>query len=353
MRQKIGVIGGGIIGMSVAWSAQRSGHEVMIFESQKNHAMSSSCAAAGMLAAQLEQEPSEEILAPILYKSQKLWHDFHKKLQHDSNISLDYMQNGTMLVATDQDTFAKLQHYNGYLQKLGQTPIYLNPRQARNKEPLLSPRVTGALFCPDDHHVDPRMVICALETVLHNRIAYNHEITTLQRSAKNNQLTITTQNNESYTFDKVIIANGAWANQHHFIDDIPRIDPVKGQAIYVQMPEYTPPISHVLWGDDVYLVPRNNKRIYIGATVEHLGFDNRTTVQAIYHLLKQARLVLPNILEATITETIIGYRPRPMNDMPVVRESDTKNVFLCLGHYRNGILLAPWTCQVMGELLNW
>jgi glycine oxidase len=336
----IALIGGGFIGLSLAWWLRRAGWSVTVYESARDVTRSAGYAAAGMLAAQLEQEPGEEHLAPLLSESQRLWPAFRDALESDSGLSLDYQDAGTLMVATDANGLARLRHDQAYLRRLGWDPQWLMAAEARAREPWLSPQTLGALFCPADHHVDPRRVLGALGHVLGDVILYNRQVVHLTPTPKGVEITENT--GQKTKFDRVILCQGAWAGQEALIPDLPPLDPVKGQALYLTMPG--PSLSHVVWGEDVYLVPRCDHRLYIGATVEPVGFDTRITAGGLYHLLKQARLVVPTMLEGAITETLIGYRPRTLNDTPVVQPSSVPGVFMALGHYRNGVLLAPWTC---------
>ena len=344
----VAIVGGGFIGLSLGWWLGRLGWDVTVYERAPDVTRSAGYAAAGMLAAQLEQEPGEEQLAPLLSQSQRLWPAFRDALESDSGLSLDYQTGGTLMVATDANGLARLRHDQTYLRRLGWDPEWLMAEDARTREPWLSPQTLGALFCASDHHVDPRCVLAALTKVLGPRIVYNARV--MQLSPTPHGVDVIQDNGQKQHYDRVILAQGAWAGEHPLVPDLPPLDPVKGQALSVTMP--TPCLSHVVWGEDVYLVPRHDNRLYIGATVEPLGFDARITAGALYHLLKQARLVVPAILEAEVTEIIIGYRPRTLNDTPVVRPSIIPNVIMAVGHHRNGVLLAPWTCEEVGGVVS-
>jgi glycine oxidase len=344
----VAIVGGGLIGLSVGWWLGRLGWDVTAYEGTRDITRSAGYAAAGMLAAQLEQEPGEEHLAPLLAHSQRLWPSFRDALEADSGLSLDYQAGGTLMVATDANGLGRLRHDQAYLRRLGWDPQWLMAEEARRLEPWLSPQTLGALFCPSDHHVDPRRVLQALTQVLGPRVVYHASI--VQLSPTPHGVEVIQSHGAKQSFDAVILAQGAWAGNPPLVPDLPPLDPVKGQALYVRMS--TPCLSHVVWGEDVYLVPRHDNRLYIGATVEPLGFDTRITAGALYHLLKQGRLVVPSILEAEVTESIVGYRPRTLNDTPVIRPSIVPNIIMAVGHHRNGVLLAPWTCEVIGELVG-
>jgi glycine oxidase len=151
--------------------------------------------------------------------------------------------------------------------------------------------------------------------------------------------------------DAVVIAAGAWSRQIEGLPEglRPPVRPVKGQMIALRMDPASPLVRHVLWAPGVYLVPRNDGRLLIGATVEEKGFDAALTAGGVLSLLESAWRAIPAIEELSIDEMWVGHRPGSRDDAPVLGPTPIDGLFYACGHGRNGILLAPITAQVLAN----
>lgn len=351
---KIGIIGAGIIGLSIGWILAKKGFEVTAFD--KGEAGKGAVwASAGMLAAISETEPSEEKLLPLLLKSQSIWPDFAQELKKDSGIDVEYRDEGTLLVALDYDEAAKLKFRYEFLKSLNLNLEILSSEEALEIEPFLTPNITMAMFSQKDHQVNSRKVVLALKEAFLNKGGNLKENCSVQKiSIKENKIEYIVANSERYYFDKVILAAGAWSNQIEGIpkNAIPPVRPVKGQALAIKSDPKNPVIKHVIWGSDAYMVPRNDGSIVIGATMEEKGFDDSITVGAIYNLLKAAWEMVPMVYELPIVEMWCGFRPGSRDDAPILGPTDVEGLILATGHFRNGVLLTPITAYSIVELIE-
>jgi Glycine/D-amino acid oxidases (deaminating) len=212
-----------------------------------------------------------------------------------------------------------------------------------------------AIFSEKDHQVNSRKVALALKNAFLNNRGILKEYCPVQKVfVENNKLKYIVANGERHEFDAVILAAGAWSNQIEGLpkDSLPPVRPVKGQALAIQSDPKNPIIRHVIWGADAYMVPRNDGKIIIGATVEEKGFDSSITVGAIYNLLKAAWEMVPIVYELPIVEMWCGFRPGSRDDAPILGPTDIEGLILATGHFRNGILLAPITAYSISEYIE-
>ncbi|MFP3190784.1 MAG: glycine oxidase ThiO [Thermoproteota archaeon] len=351
---KIGIIGAGICGLSTGWILAKKGFDVTAFDRAES-GKGAVWASAGMLAAVSETEPSEEKLLPLLLKSQSLWPSFAADLFKDSGIDVEYRTEGTLLIAQDYDDASKLKFRYEFLKSLNLNLEILSPEEALEIEPFLTHNLTMAIFSEKDHQVNSRKVALALKNAFLNNRGILKEYCPVQKVfVENNKLKYIVANGERHEFDAVILAAGAWSNQIEGLpkDSLPPVRPVKGQALAIQSDPKNPIIRHVIWGADAYMVPRNDGKIIIGATVEEKGFDSSITVGAIYNLLKAAWEMVPIVYELPIVEMWCGFRPGSRDDAPILGPTDIEGLILATGHFRNGILLAPITAYSISEYIE-
>ncbi|MEE2956394.1 MAG: glycine oxidase ThiO [Pseudomonadota bacterium] len=356
----IAIIGGGVCGLAIGWRLAERGLDVTIFERKKG-GMESTWAAAGMLAPQAEAEHAEEALLPLALKSLKMWKCFAEDLYKTTGVDVDYRGHGTLVVALDRDDLEHLQHRFQYFKTLGLNVEWLNGYEARKREPHLSASVTGAIFSSLDHQVDSRKVVKALKKAFikcGGVLKENTEvikILTKEKAVRGLELV-----DNEIKAEKVVIAAGAWSRNLYGLPEHsrPPVRPLKGQMVSVQMEVNTPLIEHVVWGPgngivpSIYLVPKGDGRLLIGATVEEMGFDKKLTVGGMLELLRLAWDVLPGIYDLPVVESWAGLRPASRDDAPILGSTKTDGLFLATGHHRNGILLAPLTANAMAENIN-
>ncbi|HTJ34906.1 MAG TPA: glycine oxidase ThiO [Dactylosporangium sp.] len=327
----VGIIGGGVIGLSIAFELlERGVEDITVYDPDPS--ASAGLVAAGMLAPTAESNYGEEALQALMLESMGRWASFAGRVEARTGHDLAYRAEGTLLVALTGDDQAEIDRLVGYYRRAG-TPIEpLTGRQLREREPLLSPRVRGGAFAPGDHQVDPRRLLGALRS-LPLRFA-PHKIDELSTVRE----------------DVIIIATGAGSAS---LTGLP-VRPVKGQLLRLRGPE--PLLTHVIRGvasgRHVYLVPRADGELVIGATEEERGADTTVTAGGVLDLLRPAADLVPGVAELALAETLAGLRPGTPDNAPVLGRLDGDRVLVATGHHRNGVLLAPVTGEVIADLVT-
>ena len=347
----IAIIGGGICGLSIGWRLALAGRPVTIFE-RGEAGRGATWAAAGMLGAQLEAEPGEETLLPLLLESRDLWPEFAEELEAASGMSVGLRREGTLAVALDRDDAEKLAFNYDYHRSQGLEMEWLDGRQARALEPYLSPKVMAAVFSPRDHQVDNRKAAVALKRAFINAGGILREQAEVEEILSDRRrITGIWVAGEEIACETVVLAAGAWSRGIKGLPENmrPPVRPVKGQMLSLRMPEAL--LQHVVAGPGAYLVPRLDGVLLIGATVEEQSFDTALTAGGIYELLRRARDCMPGIHELEIAEMWAGLRPTSRDDAPILGPAALDGLVIATGHHRNGILLAPITARVIADYL--
>jgi glycine oxidase len=349
----VAVIGAGVIGLAIAWRLAQRGAKVTVFD--KGAAGSgASHAAAGMLAAHLEAEPREENLVALNRVSQALWPAFAAELEAASGLAVDLRTEGTLLLALTGDDQSRLKHVLAFQKSLGLPLEWLTTAEVRRREPHLTPGISGAIFSPQDHQVDNRAVAAALREAALKAGVTLRENTPVERIVtSDNRVTGVGIGNETLSAETVILAAGAWSRGIAGLPtaSLPPVRPVKGQMLALRMDAKAPLLTHVVWAPGAYLVPRNDGRLLIGATVEEKGFDANLTAGGQLALLEATWRALPGIEELPIHEQWVGFRPGSRDDAPIIGESSVPGLVYATGHYRNGILLTPVTAEAIAALV--
>lgn len=347
----IAIIGGGVCGLGIGWRLAQAGRPVTVVE-RGRAGMGASWAAAGMLAPQVEAEPSEEPLLALTRLSRDLWPDFAAEVEAASGVSVDYRCEGTIVVALDRDDVEHLRHRYDYQISLGLDLEWITGSEARRREPHLARGVSAAVFSAVDHQVDNRRLTDALceafiragGVLLENTTV--HEV--IHKCGRVEGLRL---DDDVLKAETVIVAAGPWSRDIPGLpEDIkPPVRPLKGQMLALQMPRSAPLIDHVIWGPDIYLVPRSDGRLLVGATVEEMGFDENITAGGMMDLLRDAWDVLPGIYDLPVIETWVGFRPASRDDAPILGPTAMAGLIMATGHHRNGILLAPITARCIAD----
>jgi glycine oxidase len=352
---RVAVIGAGVIGLAIAWRLAQRGVSVTVFE-KGEAGQGASHAAAGMLAACSEAEPGEEALVALGRRSQALWPAFAAELEEASGVAVDLRNEGTLLLALTADDQARLTHDLAFQKSLGLPLEWISAAEARRREPHLGPRLAGALFSPEDHQVDNRRLVAALRIAAERAGVTIREQTAVTRLVLANGRVsgVTLADASTFDADAVVLAAGAWSRQIEGLasDLRPPVRPLKGQMIALKMDAGAPLMRHVIWAPNVYMVPRHDGRLLMGATVEEKGFDDQLTAGGILSLLEAAWRAVPAIEELPIAEMWVGHRPGSRDDAPILGPAPLPGLVYATGHYRNGILLTPVTAEAIARLVH-
>ncbi len=352
-RPTVAVVGGGICGLGIGWRLAAAGCRVDVFD-RGVAGREASWAAAGMLAARVETEPGEEPLLALNLESQAMWPDFAQELEAASDIALGYRDEGTLVVAAHRDDAAELRNTYEFHRSLDLDMEWLTGGQARRIEPHLAPGVSAGVLSKGDHQVDNRQLVLALRDAFMRAGGTLHENTPVEaidveaEQAKGVQV-----GGRRFDADMVLLAAGAWS---YDIDGVPPaarppVRPLKGQMLSLRMDPRAPIMDHVLWGPGIYIVPRRDGTLILGATVEEKGFDTDLTAGGIFRLLEAAWEILPQIEELPINEMWVGFRPTSRDDAPILGATPVEGLVVATGHHRNGVLLAPLTIDAVSAFM--
>jgi glycine oxidase len=348
------IIGGGVVGLGVAWRLAQGGARVTVFE--KGAAGSgASHAAAGMLAVCAEAEPGERDLVVLGRHSQALWPEFAAELEATTGLAIDLRSEGTLVVAMTAAERARVTHHLAYQQSLALPVEWISAADARQREPLLAPGLVGAVWSPQDHQVDNRKLVAALKIAVSKAGVCVREHSAVHRLLiKNDRVVGVALDDDSEIYaDLVVVAAGAWSRGIEGLPPAlrPPVRPVKGQMIALQMDPQAPSITHVIRAHNVYMVPRRDGRLIVGATTEEKGFDATLTAGGVLALLEAAWRLVPSIEELPISEMWVGHRPGSRDDAPILGPGPIGGLIYATGHHRNGILLAPLTASMIARLV--
>jgi glycine oxidase len=341
------IIGGGVIGLTVARAlAQRGVRDVCLIE-RAALGTEASFAAGGILAPQAEADRADEFFA-LACRSRDLYARFAAELKEETGVDVELDTTGTLYVAFAEEDLTEIETRCAWQAKAGLVVEKLTAQDAQRLEPCVSESLLGALLFPRDFQVDNRRLLNAL---VHSIDKLNVTIVT-----ETNVESITTERGTikavetsqgSIHCERAIIAAGTWSS---FIENAhtPTIEPVRGQMIcFHAKPQLT---RHVLYSPRGYLVPRHDGRLLTGSTGENAGFTKQVTAGGISSILANAKEISPQIHNLPIIDTWAGLRPRAADGLPVLGPCDEiDGLFYATGHYRNGILLAPVTGELIAE----
>ncbi|MET9664110.1 glycine oxidase ThiO [Streptomyces sp. NPDC006475] len=351
------VVGGGIIGLVTAWRAAQRGLAVTVADPEPGGGAAQ--VAAGMLAAVTELHYGEQTLLALNVASAQRYPAFVAELEEASGQSVGYRACGTLAVALDADDRAHLRELHALQRRSGLASEWLTGRECRRLEPMLAPGVRGGLRVDGDHQIDPRRLASALVTACERAgVVFRHGWAERLSVTGDRAAGVVLADGEELTADQVVLAGGSLSGRLSGVpaDVLPPVRPVKGQVLRLTVPPaYAPFLSRtvraVVRGSDVYLVPRENGELVVGATSEELGWDTTVTAGGVYELLRDAHELVPGITELPLTETRAGLRPASPDNAPLLGPTALPGLHLATGHHRNGVLLTPVTGDVMAAVL--
>lgn len=343
------VIGGGVIGLAVAWRAARAGLGVAVVDPEPGSGASHF--AAGMIAPVGEAEFGEEAVVALNRDSASRYPSFIAELELDAGRSAGYRQTGTLHVAIDDDEQMALERQFRYRRELGLPVERLTSRQTRDLEPGLAPSVRGGMLVESDHQVDPRAMVATLLQACSRLGVQIHRCKGSLRIEGGRVTGVDLDGGETLEASRVVLAAGCWSGAVKGVpdEDIAPVRPVKGQILRLRGAPGM--ISRTLRGGSVYILPRADGRVVIGGTVEERGFDTSVIAGAVYELLREARALVPDVAELELVEASAGLRPGSPDNMPMVGYAITPGLVMATGHYRNGYLLAPATADAVAGVL--
>jgi glycine oxidase len=344
------IVGGGVIGLSIAWRASQAGFDVTVADPDPGGGASH--AAAGMLTPVSEAAYTEKELFGLGAASLARYPAFAGELTEASGRPTGFRLTGTLQVGYDHDDLAVIDELMALQDSLGAPGQRLTGRECRRLEPMLDPSVRGGLLAEADGSVDPRRLTRALLAAVEQagvRLVRQPVTRIDGRTAR-------LADGSTAEADWVVLAAG-WSSaaiEGLPPDAVPPVRPVKGQVLRLRGPAgfLTRSVRGVVRGSSVYLVPREDGELVVGATQEELGEDTRVTAGGLWELLRDARALVPGITELEFTEAVARLRPGTPDNGPILGPSGVDGLVLATGHFRNGVLLTPVTADAIVSYLT-
>lgn len=337
--KEILIIGGGVIGLAIAVELKLRGADVTVVS--RDFGQAAAQAAAGMLAP-LAEEISCEPMLDLCLKSRWLYPEWIRKLEELSGINTGYWSCGIL---------APVYEVPSSTQAANSLKVWLEGKAIELYQPGLGTAVVGGWWYPEDAQIDSRNLMKSLlqaARTLGVDLKEGVSVTAIEQQQGRVRSVLTSEG--ELDAEHYILASGAWLSQ---LLPLP-VRPVKGQMLSVRMPRETRqplPLQRILYGPDIYLVPRQDGRLVIGATVEEVGWTPHNNPEGIKALLERAIKLYPAVADWSIEEFWWGFRPTTPDQLPILGASSCENLWLATGHHRNGILLAPATASLLADLI--
>jgi glycine oxidase len=348
------VIGAGVIGLASAWRAAQSGLRTLVVDAGAP-GTGATGAAAGMLAPVTEATFGEQELLALNLESARRYRRFVAELEQESGIDSGYRSCGTLAIAIDRDDAELLKRLHRFQRSLGLEAEWLRASECRKLEPGLAPRLAGGIRSRIDHQVNPRSLTAALVRALERANGELRPGTAATLAVEGERVSgVVLESGERVAAGEVVVAAG-WRSGT--IAGLPAtagvpVRPVKGQILRLRGPATAPVASRVVRTPEVYLVPRPDGELIVGATVEERGPDETVTAGGVLELLRAAYEALPGVAELELVEATTGLRPCAPDNKPIVGRGVLEGLVWATAHWRHGILLAPVTADGVADLLN-
>ena len=346
-------VGGGVIGLACAWRAAQRGASVCVLERDRP-AAGATGVAAGMLAPVGEALWGEEKLLGFNLESLQRWPAFTEELEGEGGAEVGFDSRGALHVALDRDEAEELRRRYELHRKLGLNSERLSGRACRQLEPGLATAVRGGAHVPGEASVDPRYLVAALLGALDRLgVPVHSEAEVLGASHAAGSWRLVTRDRREFDAGSVVLTAGCWSGQADWLPGDARLPvrPVKGEILTLRGPADEPVCERIVAGERVYMVPRADGRLIVGATVEERGFDTTLTAGGVHELLREAYRLLPEIAELELVEAGVGLRPGTPDNAPLIGPGAADGLLVATGHFRNGVLQAPLTADCIAALL--
>jgi glycine oxidase len=349
------VVGAGVIGLACAWRAAQRGLSVAVIDSAAPGS-GATRVAAGMLAPLGEASWGERSLLEANLASACLYPDFAAELEQHSGVAVGYRRCGALHVALDRDEAEELHRRHELQRSLGLDCEWIRGRECRELEPGLATAVAGGVYAPDEAEVDSQALAAALVAALERTgVELIAGCDAAAAILDGDRLAgVRTADGRELRAGHTVLASGWRSGQAEWLppEARPPVRPVKGQVLSLRGPAAEPLCRRIVATEWVYIVPRADGRVVVGATVEERGADMTVTAGGVHELLREAYRVLPDVAELELTGVAAGLRPGTPDNAPLVGPAALDGLVLATGHFRNGILLAPITAEAVAAALT-
>ncbi len=344
----VAIIGGGIIGAAVAFEFAERKLRVVLLDRQQP-GQEASWAAAGMLAPGPEYSDGLELI-PFAQASFKLYPEFVRRIEERSGLRTGFRAETAIHVFFGDDSEQERDATVALYGRVEQPVEVISPAEARKREPALSPEISAAILSLKEGFVDNRALTDAALTAAQKagaEVRADTEATGLR--IKMGRCTGIQTGAGSVASDTVVLAAGSYSGKLEGVAAYAPTKPIRGQMVALR--SETLSIRGVVRSASGYLVPRDDGRLIAGSTMEDAGYEKRLTARGIQKILNAAVELAPGLADAAIVETWCGLRPDTPDHLPILGKSDIAGLVIATGHFRNGILLAPMTARLMGEII--
>jgi glycine oxidase len=357
VRPDVVVVGGGAIGLASAWRLAQRGAAVTVVDPDPGGGASG--VAAGMLAPVTEARMGEEALLRLNLASWSQWPSFAAEVEGAAGAAIGYRADGTLVVALDADDRVALDELEARHRAMGLDVTPLRGREVRRLEPGLAPGLRAGFLAAGERSVDPSALVDALRRAataagVEFVAAEVEEVATgPERKRVTGVMLVDSSAPRRIDAATVVLAAGCRSAGIAGLPEAaaPPVRPVKGEILTLRPPPGAPLVTHtvrgLVHGFTVYLVPRVDGRLIVGATVQERGWDTRVTAGGAYELLRDALVLVPGLDDAELVTARAGLRPGTPDDLPLVGPSPLDGLVVATGHYRNGILLTPITAEAV------
>ncbi len=349
----VAIVGGGVIGLAIARALALRGVSNVVVVERSGPGCEASSAAAGMLAPQAEADNADEFFK-LAVSSRDLYQEFSDALREESGIDIELDTTGTIYVAVTEDDEAECARRYEWQTKAGLVVERMTAEDARMFEPCISESVRSALRFPLDVQVENRRLVSALSESNKQLGVTFLAGTTVEAIRHERDLITGLETARGFiSAPNVVLAAGAWSSSllnSGKASSSPRIEPVRGQMVCLASnPQLT---RHVIYSPRGYIVPRMDGRLLAGSTTESAGYDKRVTAAGIHAILSHALEISPHVGLLPLVDCWAGLRPRAAGGLPVLGPcAEITGLFYATGHYRNGILLAPITGELLADAI--
>ncbi len=350
MTSEILIIGGGVIGLSVARELHKQGARGIAVIERGACGLEASWAAGGMLGPQAETDEAG-IFFDVCSNSRDMYPEFAAGLLDETGIDVELDRTGTLYLALSEADAARLGERFSWQAKAGLQVERLSADDVRRAEPFVSPDVLGGLLFANDWQVENRRLLDALKTYAKTNgilLIGNSEVEHLD--VESNAVIGAVANGERFNADHVVLTTGAWTSLIKIgVADMPfKVEPVRGQMVVLHTAKRL--FQHVIYSPGGYLVPRRDGRLLAGSTSEKAGFDHAVTDDAAAGIRRMANLIAPSTAGLATVDHWSGLRPFAFDGLPIIGGIDgIDGLTIATAHYRNGILLAPITAKMVAK----
>ena len=342
------IIGGGIIGLSIACEMAESGKKVIIFEKNKV-GMEASWAAAGTLEPIWDVGDDDEKLLQLKLKSEAMWRKFGQKIQKETDIDVEYNSSGGILIAMNSEEMNQLEKTHEFAAKYGIESRVLSKEELLILEPNINTKVFGGIFLASECYVNPRKVtvaLCKYFKQMDGHIRENKKVIELIENENGTVIGVSTSSEKIYA-KHIVNCAGPWSPELAKIN----VKPIKGYMLCFAA-ESVPKIDHVIiHRNSVRILRRKDETMMAIGLMEDVGFDRELNEENTNVMRNYAERIIPSLNDSAIIEACSGFRPQGEDQFPVVGKIKD-GYYVATGHFKDGILLAPITAKIMSESLN-